>query len=402
MSTVNRPSDITREAHPWAGAVADYIAWAHLGEQTAHKRRMQLMRYARESGHPEPWTVTVQDIAAWLDRDGWAESTRRAHRVALREFYRWAKQFGYMTADIAAALEHPTSNGRGTTGPARRPIPEKWAVELSAWQRHSRIAGRPETSIDLHLYHLSRFARDVAPVGPWDITVDHLVDWLHRTGKRWSNETRRSHRTTFRIFYSWAVEVGRCTDNPAALLPSVKVSPPLPRPATEEAYKFALIATEPRVRLMVRLSAEVGMRRAEVAQVHSRDLVESGMGWALLVHGKGNKKRVLPLPQSLAAELRALPPGYAFPGDYSGHLSPHYVGKLVSRALPVGVTMHALRHRFATRAYGISHDLFAVQQLLGHSSPETTRRYVRVDDDVTRGLVDAVAELGVRRIATAP
>ncbi|MDV6296987.1 tyrosine-type recombinase/integrase [Rhodococcus aetherivorans] len=403
MATVDRTSDTPRPSSAtmpaWHHAISEYVQWAHLTESTARKRRSQLVRYARESGHPSPWQSTAQDIAAWLDRTEWGEATRRAHRVALREFYRWARQFGHITTDVAGALAHPTHNGRGTTGPAPLDVPEVWAIELAAWQRYARIAGRPETSIELHSHHLRRFAREVAPVGPWDVTIDHLIEWLHTAGKRWSNETRRSHRTTFRMFYAWAVETGRSEDNPAMLLPTVKVAPPLPRPATEDAYRFALVATEPRVRLMVRLSAELGMRRAEVAQVHSRDLVDSGTGLALLVHGKGDKKRVLPLPASLSAELCSLPPGYAFPGDYSGHLSPAYVGKLVSRALPVGVTMHALRHRFATRAYGIDRDLFAVQQLLGHASPETTRRYVRIDDDATRRLVDSVAELSHSRTA---
>ena len=56
-----------------------------------------------------------------------------------------------------------------------------------------------------------------------------------------------------------------------------------------------------------------------------------------------------------------------------------------------GYTMHAARHRFATQAYGIDHDLFTVQDLLGHASPATTRAYVLTDDRARRRLVDAVA-----------
>jgi site-specific recombinase XerD len=52
--------------------------------------------------------------------------------------------------------------------------------------------------------------------------------------------------------------------------------------------------------------------------------------------------------------------------------------------------MHALRHRFATKAYNIDRDVFTVQQLLGHASPETTQRYVQVSDINMRRLVEAV------------
>ena len=98
------------------------------------------------------------------------------------------------------------------------------------------------------------------------------------------------------------------------------------------------------------------------------------------------------MPDNLAMLLRRQPEGWLFPGNYNGHLSPRYVGTLISRLLPAGVTMHALRHRFATRAYSVNRDVFAVQQLLGHASPATTRRYVQLQDSVMRQLVEAVAE----------
>ena len=53
--------------------------------------------------------------------------------------------------------------------------------------------------------------------------------------------------------------------------------------------------------------------------------------------------------------------------------------------------MHALRHRFATRAYELDHDVFAVQRLLGHARPETTQRYVATTEDRLRSTVDRLA-----------
>lgn len=67
------------------------------------------------------------------------------------------------------------------------------------------------------------------------------------------------------------------------------------------------------------------------------------------------------------------------------------MGKVVSTLLPSGVTIRALRHRFATQAYSIDRDVFTVQQLLGHACPATTQRYVQVSDSSMRRLVDAVA-----------
>ena len=53
---------------------------------------------------------------------------------------------------------------------------------------------------------------------------------------------------------------------------------------------------------------------------------------------------------------------------------------------------HALRHRYATRAYHATHDIDAVRVLLGHSSVATTQVYVAVaDDDLTRAAAGAWA-----------
>ncbi len=141
---------------------------------------------------------------------------------------------------------------------------------------------------------------------------------------------------------------------------------------------------------MLRLAAELGLRRGEVARVHSRDVLDDDGGWSLLVHGKGNRDRVVPMPDPLADAIRSRPAGYLFPGDDDGHLSPKRVGALVSGLLPPGVTMHALRHRFATRAYTVGRDLFAVQELLGHASPDVTRRYVLTTQAEMRATVRAL------------
>lgn len=63
----------------------------------------------------------------------------------------------------------------------------------------------------------------------------------------------------------------------------------------------------------------------------------------------------------------------------------------IEAALGDGWTTHSLRHRFATQAYRATRDIRAVQQLLGHSSPTTTARYVLVDEDSLAAAVLAVA-----------
>lgn len=265
-----------------------------------------------------------------------------------------------------------------------------WILTVESWAAHLRAAGRPESTIYLRTYHLRRLSKAMGALGPWEVTADDLSQWASE--QRWSTETRRSVRSSVRSFYTWARATGRTTHDPAEGLARVKPSEPEPRPTPEDAYRLALAAAGPRERLMIRLAAELGLRRAEVAKVHARDLEKDLVGTTLRVVGKGGRVRRVPMPEGLAATLREhCAGGWAFHSEHGGHLTPAHVGRLVSRLLPQGITMHSLRHRFATRAYAVATDLLTVQTLLGHSSPETTRRYVQLPDDSLRRTVLAVA-----------
>lgn len=140
-----------------------------------------------------------------------------------------------------------------------------------------------------------------------------------------------------------------------------------------------------RSRLILRLAAEAGLRRAEVARVNSRDVVD---GPSLRVRGKGGHVRVVPLSDSLAAEIVGRR-GYCFPSQRGDHLTAKAVGVLASDLLGP-VALHSLRHRFATRAYRGSRNILAVQQLLGHANLSITQRYVDCDDAERRAAVMCV------------
>jgi len=217
---------------------------------------------------------------------------------------------------------------------------------------------------------------------------------------QWRRETRRSYRNSVVSFFTWAHREGHLATNPAADLPSIKPDAPAPRPAPDRVWNMALLKAGPKVSLMLRLAAEAGLRRAEVAQVHTKDLREGFDGPQLLVHGKGNRERVVPITDELAELIGAGAAGHTpgerrdgwlFPGDDDGHLSARWVGRLCADAMPEGWTMHTLRHRFATRAYRGTRNLRAVQTLLGHANVGVTERYTAVDDGEVRAAMQAAA-----------
>lgn len=268
-------------------------------------------------------------------------------------------------------------------------ITHAWHDAISQFLSAQTAAGFPKTTIATRRQHLQHLARRINTETPYTVTADQLVAFAAQ--QTWARETRRGRRTTFRAFFGWAVATGRLETSPAVALPRVKMSEPRPAPAPERIYREALMRATPREQLMLRLAGELGLRRAEVAAVHSDDLDDDLVGYSLTVHGKGGRVRTIPVGPGLAILLRNMPYGFAFPGDDHGHLSPRWVGKLVTNLLEGDWTMHKLRHRFATRAYGVDRDTFTVQQLLGHASPATTRLYVKVPNEALRSTIDAIA-----------
>jgi integrase len=141
---------------------------------------------------------------------------------------------------------------------------------------------------------------------------------------------------------------------------------------------------------MLMLGAMLGLRREEISRVHTDNYLYSSNGLSLWVRGKGDRDRLLAVPDNLSALLLCHTQGFIFPGQIDGHLSPEYVGKLMSQAIPGRFSAHSLRHFFGTTAYGFTHDILLVQTMLGHSSPATTQIYVQLD---TRGQRDTINQI---------
>lgn len=260
---------------------------------------------------------------------------------------------------------------------------DMWQTDLDAFVQYLHAAGRAATTIRLRRMHLERaFVWIATP--PLEVVEDQLLAYL--AANDWKPETRKSVRASLCGFYGWAVKTGRLTVDPSRNLPSVTVPQGVPHPTPTPIVHGALENTDDDLRLMVMLAAYAGLRRAEIAGLHSRDLD----GENLRITGKGGKVRNVPAHPDLVAALSGRA-GYVFPGKIDGHLSPDWVGKRMKAALGSGWTAHSLRHRFATRAYAGERDLLTVQQLLGHSSVATTQRYTEVPDDAKRRAIANVA-----------
>ena len=270
----------------------------------------------------------------------------------------------------------------------RLPLPETWAAPVTDYCSWLRGQRQSAGTIKLRHYHLRRLA-SLTDLGPFDMTPEDISIVLGRD--EWSKETARSFHATISGFYEWCVATSRLDTDPTTDLPSISAMAGRPRPATEAHVKYGLDRSNDRVRLMILLGAYQGLRCREICLVHTSHLTDGIDGPYLLVNGKGDKLRNIPVLPEIASMIRHHVAGWLFPGLIDGHLSAAYVSKLISQALPPGITAHMLRHRFASKAYvATGHDIRAVQELLGHASVQTTQIYTAIPHGALRMAVNGI------------
>jgi len=273
-----------------------------------------------------------------------------------------------------------------------RPIPPAWAEAIDKYVKAHRARGDAETTLYTRRQHLEHMARRVE-LGPWEIDGDALVDYAG--AQPWARETRRGRRATFDSFYRWAKRTGRIKRNPVKTMERVRAGEPSPNPVPDAVYLAALFRADADEALWIDLAADHGLRRAEIARIHSDDLIPTLLGYDLLVHGKGNKIRRVPLTSAMHRALADRGAGWVFPGEIDGHVSPRWVGVRVGRLLDGTWTIHKLRHRAATRFWVVSGgDSYAVAELMGWANVNMVRTYVQLPATRLREIVEGAARAG--------
>lgn len=130
-----------------------------------------------------------------------------------------------------------------------------------------------------------------------------------------------------------------------------------------------------------------GLRVAEAVRLKPGD-IDSARMVIYVRQGKRRKDRVVPLSRTLLELLRAYyrvvrPRDWLFPGRYDQHLSVRVAQHALGRARRVSglkrpMTVHTLRHGFATHLLEAGTNLRTLQLLLGHSSLRSTAVYTHV------------------------
>ena len=139
-----------------------------------------------------------------------------------------------------------------------------------------------------------------------------------------------------------------------------------------------------------------GLRVGEVVKLKA-DHIDSERMLIHIVQGKGRKDRYTVLSQIALSQLRKYfmlykPEIWLFPGqDNKKHITERTVEKVFKNACKIAkikkeVSVHSLRHSFATHLLEGGTDLRYIQELLGHTSSKTTEIYTHVTEKSLRNI----------------
>lgn len=131
-----------------------------------------------------------------------------------------------------------------------------------------------------------------------------------------------------------------------------------------------------------------GLRRSEISRLKLVD-IDTKNNLLRIENSKGNKDRYTLLSKNLIPELRAYyckykPVKYLFNGRIKGFpyseegLRWTFSQALISSGIQKKVSLHSLRHSFATHLLAMGTDLFTIQKLMGHDDIRTTMIYLQI------------------------
>lgn len=147
-------------------------------------------------------------------------------------------------------------------------------------------------------------------------------------------------------------------------------------------------------RMVLKIAYSGGLRRNEISRLKLVD-IDTKNNLIRIENSKGNKDRYTLLAKSLIPELREYfkrykPEKYLFNGRIKGFpyseegLRWTFDQAVKSAGIQKQVSLHSLRHAFASHLLAMGTDLFTIQKLLGHDDIRTTMVYLQVNHPASK------------------
>jgi len=306
--------------------------------------------------------------------------------------------------DTVKGVSEAVSDVDGAGG---TPVAGDWQFE--AFSRS--LLAKSEATARAYASDLVGFARwaeragHASPATVARLVLRRYLAYLGTRGYARASIARKA--AALRAYFAWCRRHGLVREDPARQLSAPRTASRLPRvlshteldvlldpPAAGPGGSADQVAGAVFLRdtAVLELLYAAGVRVAELCAL-DRGGVDLGAR-TVLVRGKGNKERRLPIHDECVealdrwlAEGRPVlandetPAGAVFLKRRGHRLDPREVRRILDRRSPVPTHPHALRHSFATHLLDGGADLRVVQELLGHSSLQTTQVYTHVSKE---------------------
>lgn len=258
--------------------------------------------------------------------------------------------------------------------------------QFKYWMRSRRYG---ESTIKTYTDSLETFLRYFAHKPINEITNEDLINFnnWYILANRFSSSYQNQVVNAVKLFFK-SIEDKKLQPD---LIMRPKTEKKLPNVLSKDEVKQILNApSNIKHKAMLSLIYSCGLRRSELLNLKLND-IDSKRGLIIIRRAKGKKDRIVPLSSKILEMLREYyaaykPKEWLFEGQ--GGEGPYNESSLVSVlkqalekiSLQKPVTLHWLRHSYATHLLENGTDLRYIQEILGHSRSTTTEIYTHVSN----------------------
>ncbi len=229
------------------------------------------------------------------------------------------------------------------------------------------------------------------------ITHEEITKYIQDLGKQGFAATTRARKlSSLNQFFKYLYLEKIRDDNPCSNIDAPKMDKPLPKFLSEKEVDRLLNAADKDIRLkaMLEVLYAAGLRVSELVSLKKSSIRKEGEDYYLIVKGKGNKERMVPLTGMAiqAVQNYKSQSEWLFPSGKS-HITRQRFGQLLKELAieahidPKKLSPHVLRHSFASHLLSNGADLRLVQELLGHEQIATTQIYTHIQSTKLHELV---------------
>jgi len=270
-----------------------------------------------------------------------------------------------------------------------RKLPDETVKKIELfrdWMSHKRYG---DSTIKTYSETLSVLLRFIYPKSPEDMCGQDMVDFVNqyiipnKYSYAFQNQAVNSAKLFFREIVKGKLDVES--------FKRPRSEHKLPNVLSKEEVKAILQApVNMKHKCMLSLIYACGLRRSELLNLKPVD-IDSKRHMLIILNSKGKKDRMVPISDKIIEMLREYyklyrPEVYLFEGQYkNSQYSEQSLQSVLKQAvakckITKPVTLHWLRHSYATHLLESGTDLRFIQELLGHKSSKTTEIYTHVSE----------------------